>query len=60
MASSFLNGILRRLDDLSDDDLLEVHREVCRRAERIYRPLYKAKRDANHATGMWAARGRRG
>ena len=41
--------VLYLLDGLSDPEVLDLHREVCRRAAAIYKPLYQEKRDANYA-----------
>jgi hypothetical protein len=42
------------LDDLSDEDFLRLHREVCRRAAALYEPMHREKRDANRRQGMAA------
>lgn len=40
------------LDALTDDELLLLHREVCRRAAKVYETRYRSIRDANFATAM--------
>jgi hypothetical protein len=40
------------LDALSDDDLVRFHREVCRRAAKVYEPRYRAIWELNFRQAM--------
>lgn len=46
-------GIVGRL---SDEELLALHRIVCRRAAQIYEPMYRDKRLVNQRIGSAVAR----
>jgi hypothetical protein len=47
-----MDDLLLAIDLLPDAELLRLHREVCRRAARIYGPMYQATRDRNYRTAM--------
>jgi hypothetical protein len=47
--------LCERLDAMTDRQLLDLHREVCRRASAIYAPMYREKQAANHRAGMAAS-----
>lgn len=46
--------ILRQIDRLAPDELLALHREVCRRAAVIYGERYGAVQKAHYETAMAA------
>lgn len=60
MATGYARLVIGALNDLSDDELLEVQREVCRKAAAIYGPMHEEKRAANQKTGIAAMAKRRG
>lgn len=44
--------VIRRIETLDDEDVLRLHRYVCRRAALIYGPRFMEKRDAHHKIAM--------
>jgi hypothetical protein len=52
VTSRATQAALQALDALSDDELLSFHREVCRRAARVYEPRYRAVREHNYDLAM--------
>lgn len=52
MSGASVDPLIETLDYLAEDDLLKLHREVCRRAARIYGVKYKQVRDRNFKTAM--------
>jgi hypothetical protein len=49
---SSLDKALSVLDSLTEQELVSFHKEVCRRAARVYEPRYRAIRDQNFNAAM--------